>query len=54
MPSMKQSCQKKKKKGEGDNKGSKKNLNQLKLLMAIFKLVQTLLNIYKASHIPGK
>lgn len=45
---------KKKKKGEGDNKGRKENLNQLKLLMAIFKLAQTLLNTYKASHIQGK
>lgn len=44
----------KKKKGEGDNKGRKENLNQLKLLMAIFKLAQTLLNTYKASHIQGK
>lgn len=39
----------KKKKGEGDNKGRKENLNQLKLLLA-----QTLLNTYKASHIQGK
>ena len=45
---------KKKKKERGIIKEVKKNLNQLKLLMAIFKLVQTLLNIYKASHIPGK
>ena len=44
----------KKKKERGIIKEVKKNLNQLKLLMAIFKLAQTLLNIYKASHIPGK
>lgn len=35
----------------GIRKEEKKNLNQLKLLMSVFKLAQTLLNTYKASHI---
>lgn len=45
---------KEKKKEMGIRKGEKKNLNQLKLLMSVFKLAQTLLNTYKASHIQGK
>ena len=42
------------KKEMGIRKEEKKNLNQLKLLMSVFKLAQTLLNTYKASHIQGK